>query len=260
MRNTKYDWTRRVAQLRRAAASRDIAAITQLGLTLRDGIQDRQGRSLVRRNPAYAVRLFRLAAQSGDGQAAGALGHAYDIGQGVRRNTALAIKWYRRAVKHDETIAAANMATVFRDRGHLRLAHQWYLRAMNMDDGDAAVDAGYGYLYGIGVRKDLRTAKRILRAAVRSTFITESGREEALYHLGVAEVDSGRPSRAISLLEQANRDNDYPEAASLLSQIRAKSELAPCRCRRDLLKQLPGHAKCPQHTSKGRSAATKMKR
>lgn len=82
MRNTKYDWTRRVAQLRRAAASRDIAAITDLGLTLRDGIQDRQGRSLVRRNPAYAVRQFRLAAQSGDGQAAVALGHAYDIGQG----------------------------------------------------------------------------------------------------------------------------------------------------------------------------------
>lgn len=91
MRNTKYDWTRRVAQLRRAAASRDIAAITDLGLTLRDGIQDRQGRSLVRRNPAYAVRLFRLAAQGGDGQAASALGHAYDIGQRVRREPSRAL-------------------------------------------------------------------------------------------------------------------------------------------------------------------------
>lgn len=260
MRNTKYDWSRRVAQLRRAAVSRDMAAIRDLGLTLRDGVQDRQGRSLVRRDPAYAVRLLRRAAQSGDGEAAGALGHAYDIGQGVRRNTVLAIKWYRRAVKHDQMIAASNMATVYRDRGHLRLAHQWYLRAMNMDDGDAAVDAGYGYLYGIGVRKDLRIARRVLRAAVRSTFITESGREEALYHLAAAEVDSGRPSRAIPLLEQANRDDDYPEAASLLSQIRAKAELTPCRCRRDLLKQLPGHAKCPQHTSNGRSAAIRMKR
>jgi TPR repeat protein len=188
------------------------------------------------------------------------LGHAYDIGQGVRRNTALAIKWYRRAVERGETIAAANMATVYRDRGQLRVAHQWYIRAMDMHDGDAAVDAGYGYLYGVGVRRDLRSAKRLLRVAVRSTLITESGREEALYHLAIAEIDSGRPTRAIPLLEQASKDDDYPEAASLLAQIREKTELRPCRCRRDLYKHLPGHAKCPQHTAIGRTAVIKMKR
>lgn len=214
----------------------------------------------MRRNSGYAVRLFRRAAHSGDGEAAGALGHAYDLGQGVLRNTALAIKWYRRAVEHGETIAAANMATVYRDQGHLRLAHQWYLRAMKMDDGDAAVNAGYGYLYGIGIRKDLRAARRLLRVAVRSSFITQSGREEALYHLAVAVVDSGRPSRAIPLLEQANTDEDYAEAASLLAQIRARTALTPCRCRRDLLKSLPGHAKCPQHATNGRSEASRMKR
>lgn len=175
MRMTKYDWSRKVAQLRRAAASGDIAAIRDLGLTLRDGVQDRQGHSLVRRNSAYAVRLFRRAAGSGDGAAAGALGHAYHLGQGVRGNTALALKWYHRAVEQGETIAAANMATVHRDRGHLKLAHHWYLQAMKMDDGDAAVDVGYGYLYGIGVRRDLRSARRILRVAVRSTHITQSG-------------------------------------------------------------------------------------
>lgn len=260
MRMTKHDWRRRVAHLRRAAASGDIAAVRDLGLTLRDGVQDRQGRSLVRSNSAYAVRLFRRAAESGDSEAASALGHAYDIGQGVRRNTALAIKWYRRAVERGETIAAANMATVYRDRGQLRVAHQWYIRAMDMHDGDAAVDAGYGYLYGVGVRRDLRSAKRLLRVAVRSTLITESGREEALYHLAIAEIDSGRPTRAIPLLEQASKDDDYPEAASLLAQIREKTELRPCRCRRDLYKHLPGHAKCPQHTAIGRTAVIKMKR
>lgn len=259
-RMTKHDRSRRVAHLRRAAASGDIAAIRDLGLTLRDGVQDEQGRSLVRSNSAHAVRLFHRAAQSGDGAAASALAHAYDIGQGVRRNTALAIKWYRRAVKQGETIAAANMATVYRDQGRLRLAHQWYLRAMHMDDGDAAVDAGYGYLYGIGVRRDLRSARRILQVALRSTFITQSGREEALYHLAVAAVDSGKPTRAIPLLKQANKDGDYPEAASLLAQIKAKIELTPCRCRRDLYKHLPGHAQCPQHAANGRSAASKMKR
>lgn len=95
----------------------------------------------------------------------------------MRGNTALAIKWYRRAIEHGETIAAANMATVYRNQDHLRLA-QWYLRAMKLDDGDAAVDAGYGYLYGIGTRKDLRTARRLLRIAVRRGF----GRYRAPIH------------------------------------------------------------------------------
>src|SRR5581483_10877623 len=110
MRMTKYGWSRRVALLRRSAASGDIEAIRDLGLALRDGVQDRQGRSLLGRNSTYAVRSFHRAAQSGDGAAASALGHAYDVGQGVRRNTAFAVKWYRRAVQQGETIAAANMA------------------------------------------------------------------------------------------------------------------------------------------------------
>lgn len=83
--------------------------------------------------------------------------------------------------------------------------------------------------------------------ALQSTNISQLGREEALYNLAVAEVDSGKTRRAIPLLEEANRDNDYPEAATLLSQIRAKSKPKPCRCRRLLDSHLPGHATCPQH-------------
>jgi hypothetical protein len=51
----KPDWPRVMARLRRGVAARDIASIRDLGLTLEDGIQDRSGRSLVRRNPATAT-------------------------------------------------------------------------------------------------------------------------------------------------------------------------------------------------------------
>jgi TPR repeat protein len=245
-RTRKPNWIRVMARLRRRAVAGDIAAITDLGLNLLDGIQDRNGRCLVRRNSVYAVRLLRRAAESGDRTAAGSLGYAYDVGKGVGRDTALALKWYRRAADKGDSGAASNIATVYRDRGDLTLAHAWVLRAMKMGDRDAAVTAGYGYLNGIGARRDLRSARRMFRRALAGD-ISEHGREEALYNLAIAHVDSGNRGRAIPLLEQANKDDDYPEAASLLAQIRANAELRPCRCRRHLNKHLRGHAKCPQH-------------
>jgi len=129
------------------------------------------------------------------------------------------------------------------------------LRAMKMGDGDAAVTAGYGYLYGIGVRRDVRSARRAFRHALGAEDISPYGREEALYNLALVNVDTGQRRRAISLLEQANKDHDYPEPASLLAQIRANTELRPCRCRRHLNKHLRGQAKCPQHPANGRSVA-----
>ena len=236
-----------MAALKRGAAAGDVASIRDLGLTLADGIQDGDGRCLVRRNSAYSVRLLRRAAESGDPTAAGSLGYAYDIGQGIRRNKALALKWYRRAVRIGSSTAATNIATIYRDEGKFGLAHQWLLRATNMGDADAAVTAGYGYLYGIGARRDLASARRKFRHAICASDTSPYGREEALYHLAIAEIDRGNRHRAVSLLEQANKDGDYPEAESLLAQIRAATELTPCRCRRHLNKHLRGHANCPQH-------------
>ena len=100
-----------MARLRRRVAVGDIAAIGDLVLTLADGIQDRDGRCLVRRNSVYAVRLLRHAAESGDRTAAGALGYAYDVGKGVGRDTALALKWYRRATQMGDTVAAGDTST-----------------------------------------------------------------------------------------------------------------------------------------------------
>jgi TPR repeat protein len=247
----KPDWTRVVARLQRRAAAGETASITELGLTLAAGIQDRNGRCLVRSNSPYSVRLFRRAAECGDPTAAGALGYAYDVGQGIRRDKGLALKWYRRAARSGNTVAASNIATVFRDWGNLRRAHQWLLRTVEMGDGDAAVSAGYGYLYGIGVRRNVNSARRMLRRALKDSDTSPYGREEALYNLAIAHVDNGNPRRAIAFLERANVDGDYPEAAALLAQIIAKAELKPCRCRRHLNNHLRGHAKCPQHSANG---------
>jgi hypothetical protein len=45
--------------------------MTELAITINDGVRDGDGRVLVRRNAPYAVRLLRRAVESGDENAEG---------------------------------------------------------------------------------------------------------------------------------------------------------------------------------------------
>jgi tetratricopeptide (TPR) repeat protein len=226
-----------------------------LGLTLFEGIQDYAGKHLVRPDPKAAVRWFRIAADRKDPTSAGALGYAYDVGIGTRRNAALAKSWYRKATKWGSSTAAANLATVYRDTGKATLALRWWRKAAAMSDGDAMVDIGYCYLYGIGTRSNPAKARRALQRAIASNNITEYRREEAMYHLAITSMDAGNARAAVSLLKAANTDADYPEAANALAQIRSAEPFVPCRCRRRINKHLRGHASCLLHPRPVRSIA-----
>ena len=126
-RNT--NWGDVVARLRRGVAAGNGTAMTELAITINDGVRDGAGRVLVRPNPPYAVRLLRRAVESGDENAAGSLGYAYDVGHGVRRDKALALEWYRRAVRHGDCGAASNIATAHADDGDRKHAIQFLKRA-----------------------------------------------------------------------------------------------------------------------------------
>jgi TPR repeat protein len=216
---------------------------------LQDGLQDKRGCSIVRRNRAAAFRLYlRAVEESGGRTGAQLLGYAYDTGVGTKPNKQLALRWYHRAARDGDSVAASNMATVYRDDRKFRLMFRWWRRAARMGDGDAAVDVGYCYQYGIGTRRNRLLARRMFRRALTSSHISESGREEAMYHLAVSFVDDGKTRLALPLLVRASADGDYPEATLLLKQIQSKGDTFPCRCRRGIYKHLPGHAKCPQHS------------
>jgi TPR repeat protein len=137
---TKRGWRNHIASLRRRAETGEVLAMTDLGLNLLEGIQDRNGRSIVRRNPRAAVLWFRQAADRGDHTAASSLGYAYDVGLGTRRNVAHAVRWYRRAARSGDSGAMSNLATVYRDAGKAGLAFRWWKRAADLHDGDAALD------------------------------------------------------------------------------------------------------------------------
>jgi TPR repeat protein len=250
---TKRGWHAHIALLKQKASAGEASAIVELGLNLLEGIQDRKGRSIVRRNPRAAVAYLLQAADGGDRSAACSLGYAYDVGLGVRPNSREAKRWYRRAARGGYATAATNLATVYRDAGKARVAFQWWKQAADMGDGDAAVDVGYCYQYGIGTRKSAADARRMYRRAINSESITEYGREAAMYHLAIQFVDHGKKSLAIPLLESAAADNDFSEATTVLSQIKTDADYVPCRCRRFIKKTARGHTRCALHNLKNRS-------
>jgi TPR repeat protein len=244
---TKRGWRNHIASLIRQADAGEVSAMTDLGLNLLEGIQDRKGRSMVRRNPRLAVTWLRRAANRGDSTAASSLGYAYDLGLGTKRNVAQANRWYRRAARSGNSTAMSNLATVYRDAGKAGLAFQWWKRASDMRYGDAAVDVGYCYQYGLGTRKNAANAKRMFRRAIASNEISQYGREEAMYHLAVQFIDNGDRRLAFPLLKEAIADDDFPEAASVLNQLKSESAFVPCRCKRFINKRLRGHTKCSVH-------------
>lgn len=250
--NNRLRFQRELARLRRRAGAGDTSAMCNLSMWLRDGAQDKRGRVILRRNRAASFALSERAALRGDATGAFLLGCAHHDGIGTKPNRRLALLWYRRAARAGQSVAASNIASIYRNDRKFRLAFRWWKRASAMDDGDAAVDVGYCYLYGIGTHRNLVFARRMFRRALSSENITELAWEEAMYHLAVAAVDSGKTRLAVPLLIRASADGDYPEAALLLNQIRTKQSIRPCRCRRHLDKHLSGHAKCPVHSPVGK--------
>jgi len=151
-----------------------------------------------------------------------------------------------------------NIAATYRIAGSRRRAFEWWRRAAAKPwrDGSAAMELGYCYQYGIGVRQDSHAACLAYRAAVRSRFIDEYSREEALYHLAVAylDLDGGARGRrnATKLLNLAAKDGDYPQASVLLDSVKNLELLSICRCRRFLKRSLGGKKNCPIHATKAK--------
>ncbi len=118
----KPNWDRVIAGLRQGVAAGNVQAMTELAITINEGIRGRNGRVLVRRNAPYAFRLLRRAVESGDETAAGSLGYAYSVGRGTQRNVAEAIHWYRRAARSGDSTATSiwrrYIATPAKPRSH----------------------------------------------------------------------------------------------------------------------------------------------
>lgn len=123
-----------------------------------------------------AFRLFLTAAKAGDPSSQLNVGFFYDTGLGVKKSRTQAMYWYRRALRRGETIAATNIATVYRDEGRLRLALRWFEKAVALGDDDAMLNMAKLYA---GVLENPTKAKRLLRKVLASKNVTEDSQEQA---------------------------------------------------------------------------------
>jgi TPR repeat protein len=157
-------------------------------------------------------------------------------------------KWRPKAVRGDST-AMSNVAAAYRILESFRLAARWYERAAEHGDGDALTEWGYCLQHGVGTRKNERAAERAYRAAIASKWITEYGREEAMYHLAVLLLSRQSISArrdAVNLLRAASADGDYAQAQTLLRTIGSADVRNICICRRRLRPRL-AKRQCPVH-------------
>lgn len=157
-------------------------------------------------------------------------------------------KWRAKAARGD-CVAMSNVAAAYRILENFRLAARWYQKAAEHGDGDALTDWGYCLQHGLGIRKDTRAAERAYRAAIRSPWITDYGREEAMYHLAVLLLRKQSTSSrraAVTLLRAASADKDYAQAETLLQMAGLAGVRNVCICRRRLRPRL-AKRQCPLH-------------
>jgi TPR repeat protein len=164
------------------------------------------------------------------------------------RELAYIRKW-RPAAMQGNCSAMSNVAAAYRILGRSRCSFKWYIRAAQNGDHDAFVDVGYCYHTGYGVKKNQQLAEMAYKKAINGTYICEYSREEAMYLLAIILLSSCKSrakKKAITLLELANRDQDYPEAAHLLEITPFTKDVRICLCRRGLRKRL-AILRCPIH-------------
>ena len=153
----------------------------------------------------------------------------------------------RKAMRGDST-AIVNTAEAYRRLRDLERMFHWFQVAAKHHDGDALLEIGHCYQFGDGTRPNRRAAERSYRAAIASAWITESGREEAMFFLATLLLGSGRdvPIEVRYLLLRANVEHDYPQAAALLKVLGTEEWQSVCMCRRDGPRQIQG-VHCPEH-------------
>ena len=180
----------------------------------------------VARNFAEALRWYRLAADQGLADAQNRLGAMLAAGQGTAPDHNEAARWYRKAADQGHAAAQNNLGRCYERgegvTGSPVLASQWYRKSA--DQGHAAAEFNLGRLYqtGSGVFKDVDKARALFQSAAGH------GNASAAYALGVMyENGTGVPQSNAQAAYWYRIASAKPDPnLSTASQQRIKSFLA----------------------------------
>jgi TPR repeat protein len=110
-----------------------------------------------------------------------------------------------------------------REEGDFRKAVLWFKKSIAFNDESAYLQLWIHYYWGIGIRKNYKTAVRAFRKTARAKHIAEAERDDAFCYLAIAHLEGNgvrqSPRAAAKLLKRANIDNDHPAARLLLRTI-----------------------------------------
>ena len=148
-------------------------------------------RKRARASLACLLPRLKSDAKAGQPTAQAALPWVYGY-LGRRMSTAAAIQLYEQAAKREEPTALLSLGLGEIGRGRRARGVSLLRRAVKAGSVDALAELGGLYLTGLGVRRDLRVAERLLRRACRN------GSMEGAFYLGVKRdfYDTGRQAEA----------------------------------------------------------------
>ncbi len=133
---------------------------------------------------AEAVKWWRKAAEQGNAVAQNNLGSAYFSGKGVPRDAVEAVKWYRKSAEQGNAVAQFNLGGAYGDGEGVPKdeveAVKWYRKAAEQGLADAQSNLGCAYYFGQGVPKDYVEGVKWFRKAA------EQGNADAQFNVGVA--------------------------------------------------------------------------
>jgi hypothetical protein len=128
------------------------------------------------KDPAEAVKWWKKSAEQGNAAAQCNLGMAYYWGDGVTKNKELAKMWYQKSADQGDSRGQYGLGTcyLYSDEGNNRLdAINWYLKSANKDYAPAQYALGELYT------NEVEAAKWYLKAA-------QQGEASAQYKIGLA--------------------------------------------------------------------------
>lgn len=144
--------------LRKLAEADDREALALLAVVYEDGARDATGRLLVRRDARRARMYWARAAQLGDPDAiTRTADYLVPRGHGSKA-LSQAEKLYRQAFRLGSYTAADNLAATYQNLGRYRDAVRWLRRADAAGSPTAALEIARAELYGIGTRRNPRSA------------------------------------------------------------------------------------------------------
>jgi hypothetical protein len=114
-----------------------------------------------------AVEAFRRCAEMGDATCQLQLGWHYDVGKGVARNDATAVRWYQAAAEQHHRVAQHNLGNMHQlgrgVRKNCRTAVEWFARSSMHNYPPGLYALGRMYQFGFGVKEDRAKAHAFYR-------------------------------------------------------------------------------------------------